>query len=138
MQILLILSFASYLFAIFKRPLIYLGVLLQFGYIISRASELERLPLVGPHDTIVFLAASMAAFAIPFSQKLKSNRGFHNLIVVSAALFTVLALNYEPRNIPLPPILKTFWFETHVVLAFMSYALFGVAAALGYVFLKDS
>jgi ABC-type transport system involved in cytochrome c biogenesis permease subunit len=34
-------------------------------------------------------------------------------------------------------VLKTFWFECHVVLAFMSYALFGVAAILGGLFLQD-
>lgn len=138
MHIALILSFGSYLFALFYRPLIYLGILLQSGYLLWRASELGRLPLIGPHDTMVFLAVSIAAFALPFCGKINKSRIFHNIIVVSAALLTVVALNYEPRNIPLPPVLKTFWFETHVVLAFMSYALFGVASALGYVYIRDS
>ena len=40
-------------------------------------------------------------------------------------------------NHPLPPVLKTFWFEAHVVLAFMSYALFGVSAILGGLYLKE-
>lgn len=138
MHIVLILSFGAYLFALFFRPLLFLGIVLQSGYILWRASELERLPLVGPHDTMVFLAASIAAFALPFCRKIKKNRMFHNVIVVSAALLTALALIYEPRNIPLPPVLKTIWFETHVVLAFMSYALFGVASALGFVYVRDN
>ena len=41
------------------------------------------------------------------------------------------------HNSPLPPVLKTFWFECHVVLAFMSYALFGVAAIIGYFHLSE-
>jgi ABC-type transport system involved in cytochrome c biogenesis permease subunit len=137
MLIVLIASFGAYLFALFIRPLIYLGLILQFSYLVSRVYELGRLPLVGPHDTIAFLAASMAAFSIPFSQNLKEKVRFHYVIVGLIALLTVVSLMYEPRNVPLPPVLKTFWFETHVVLAFISYALFGIAAILGYVFICE-
>ena len=135
----LALSFAAYLFALWKRPLIYVGLVIQVAYIISRGAELGRLPLVGPHDTISFLAASIAAFAIPFAFALeqKQRRDFIGLISAVAAIFTVFALTAKQHNSPLPPILKTIWFECHVVLAFMSYALFGVAAVLGYFSLKD-
>jgi ABC-type transport system involved in cytochrome c biogenesis permease subunit len=37
----------------------------------------------------------------------------------------------------LPPVLKTFWFETHVALSFFSYALFGIAAILGVLFIRN-
>ena len=135
----LALSFAAYLFALWKRPLIYAGLAFQTAYIISRGAELGRLPLVGPHDTISFLAASIAAFAIPFAFALKQEqrRNFIGLIAAVAAIFTVFALTAQQHDSPLPPILKTVWFECHVVLAFMSYSLFGVAAVLGYFFLKD-
>jgi ABC-type transport system involved in cytochrome c biogenesis permease subunit len=135
----LALSLAAYLFALWKRPLIYAGLVIQVTYIISRGAELGRLPLVGPHDTITFLAASMAAFAIPFAFALKQEqrRDFIGLMSAVVAIFTVFALTAKQHNSPLPPILKTIWFECHVVLAFMSYALFGVAAVLGYFFLKD-
>ena len=63
---LLALSLALYLFALWKRPLLYAGLVLQVAYIISRGIQLERLPLVGPHDTLIFLAASIVAFSIPF------------------------------------------------------------------------
>ncbi|MBI4842849.1 MAG: cytochrome c biogenesis protein CcsA [Nitrospirae bacterium] len=136
MQILLASSFGAYLFALFRKEFIYAGVLLQLAYLLFRASELGRLPLVGPHDTIVFFTACAAAFSLPFGRLMKGEKAFGNIISVSSALFTALALVYEPRNFPLPPVLKTFWFETHVVLAFMSYALFGVAAVFGYLYLK--
>jgi ABC-type transport system involved in cytochrome c biogenesis permease subunit len=32
---------------------------------------------------------------------------------------------------PLPPVLNTIWFELHVILSFVSYALFGVGAVYG-------
>lgn len=132
----LAISFAAYLFALWKMPLMYLGLALQVGYIVSRGMQLERLPLVGPHDTLVFLAASIAAFSIPFGFLLKERKQFINVVTIIAAVFTVFVMISKQHNTPLPPVLKTFWFECHVVLAFMSYALFGVTAILGYCYLS--
>ena len=132
----LTLSFASYLFSLWKRPLLYAGLVLQIVYISSKGAELGRLPLVGPHDTLVFLTASMVAFAIPFAFSLKDRGRFFNALAIMAALFTAFVMTTKQHNSPLPPILKTFWFECHVVLAFMSYALFGIAAILGSIYLS--
>jgi len=133
----LALSFASYLFALWKMPLMYVGLVLQVGYIISRGVQLERLPLVGPHDTLVFLAASLTAFSIPFGFQLEKKKEFFNVVTVLASVFTVVVMISRQHNSPLPPVLKTFWFECHVVLAFMSYALFGIAAIIGYFHLSE-
>jgi len=130
-------SFGCYLFSLWKRPLLFIGLVLQAGYILSRGAELGRLPLVGPHDTLAFLSASMAAFAAPFAYALKERDRFLNAVAGAAALFTAFVLTTAPHNSPLPPILKTFWFECHVVLAFMSYALFGIAAVLGILYISD-
>jgi len=131
-------SFAFYLFALWKRPLMYVGLVLQIVYIFSRGAELGRLPLVGPHDTLVFMTASIAAFAIPFSLSLKDRSEFLSGVSVTAAVFTAFAMTAKQHNAPLPPVLKTFWFESHVVLAFMSYALFAIAAILGGFYLLRS
>ena len=136
-MLLLIISFGFYLFALWKRYFLYIGVAVQTAYIISRGLDLGRLPLVGPHDTITFLAASIAVFSIPFAAVLKERIQFQRLSAGSSAVFTVIALISKQHNSPLPPVLKTFWFETHVVLAFLSYALFGIAAILAYLHLKE-
>ncbi len=136
-MLILTLSFASYLFAIWKRPLLYLGLALQVAYIVARAAETGRLPLVGPHDTLVFLTASVVAFAIPFGFALKDRDKFWGVVVILAAVFSAFAMTTKPYDSPLPPVLKTFWFECHVVLAFMSYALFGIAAILGGLYLRN-
>jgi ABC-type transport system involved in cytochrome c biogenesis permease subunit len=136
-MIILTLSFASYLFALWKRQLLYLGLVLQAVYIFLRGAELGRLPLVGPHDTLVFLTASIVAFAIPFGFILKDHNRFFNVIAILTSVFTAFVMTTKPYNSPLPPVLKTFWFECHVVLAFMSYALFGIAAILGGIYLKE-
>ncbi len=127
----LALSFAFYLFAVWKRPLLYIGLVLQIAYIVSRGIELGRLPLVGPHDTLVFLTASIVAFSIPFAFILKNRAQFFSIVAIISSIFTAFAMTTKQHDSPLPPVLKTFWFECHVVLAFMSYALFGIAAVLG-------
>jgi len=38
---------------------------------------------------------------------------------------------------PLPPVLNTIWFELHVILSFLSYALFAVGAIFGAMFLHN-
>ncbi|HDZ62261.1 MAG TPA: cytochrome C biogenesis protein ResC [Nitrospirae bacterium] len=135
-MLILMLSFAAYIFALAKRPLVYAGLALQTIYIISRGFELGRIPLVGPHDTLVFLSASIVVFFIVFRLVLKEHLPFHNATVIAAAVFTAGALSAKAHNMPLPPVLKTFWFEIHVVLAFLSYALFGIAAILGYLYIR--
>jgi len=133
---LLVLSSGAYLFALWRWQIMILGSLLQVIYIISRGAVLGRLPLVGPHDTLVFMTASISAFSIPFGINLKEKKDFFNIVSVLLAILTVLALCFKQHNAPLPPVLKTLWFECHVVLAFMSYALFGIGAVLGYLYLR--
>lgn len=127
-------AFASvpfYLLGLWRRPFLYAGLAAQTAYILSRGLELGRLPLVGPHDTLIFLSASLVAFSIPFSAVMKNNPNFFRGIALAAAVFTLSGIIAKPHNTPLPPVLKTLWFELHVVLAFFSYALFGIGAIIG-------
>ncbi|MEW6739322.1 MAG: cytochrome c biogenesis protein CcsA [Nitrospirota bacterium] len=135
-MLILMLSFAFYLFATWERHFLYIGLIFQIAYLIMRGLQLERLPLVGPHDTITFLSASVVAFSIPFNVVLK-RRQFQSIIAVMGSVFTAFALVSKQHNAPLPPVLRTLWFESHVVLAFLSYALFGIAAVLSVLFLKE-
>jgi ABC-type transport system involved in cytochrome c biogenesis permease subunit len=126
-----------YLLSLWKRPFLYAGLLFQIAYIVSRGLELGRLPLVGPHDTLTFVAASLVGFSLPFQAAAKKYGPLLKGTAVAAAVFTVLALLSRQHNAPLPPVLRIIWFELHVVLAFLSYALFALAALLGAFFLKE-
>ncbi len=128
-------AFLFYLLGLWKRPFLYGGLVLQVSYIISRGFELGRLPLVGPHDTLIFVSAAIAAFFIPFNTALKTEAKFYRAIAIATSVFTAFGLMSKQHNIPLPPVLKTIWFELHVVLAFLSYGLFGIAAIIGYFYL---
>ncbi len=129
------LSFAFYLFATWKRHFLYIGLIFQIAYLIMRGLQLGRLPLVGPHDTITFLSASVVAFSIPFNVVLKRHQ-FQGIIAVMGSVFTAFALASKQHNAPLPPVLRTLWFESHVVLAFLSYALFWNSCCIRCPFLE--
>lgn len=125
-----------YLLALWKRRFFYIGLAVQTIYIISRGLELGRLPLVGPHDTLTFLSAAIAAFFLPFNFALKRHTDFYRATAIITIAFTAFGLIAKQHNAPLPPVLKIIWFELHVVLAFLSYALFGIGAVIGCLYLK--
>ena len=132
-----ILSVALYAFGYYRMPFVYGGFLLQVGYMVLRGMELGRLPLVGPHDTLFFLSTSFMLFAIPTSFSLKNKERFLNSATALTVCFMLFSMLARPHSFPLPPVLKTFWFETHVAFSFFSYALFGLAAVLGVLYLID-
>ena len=132
-----ILSVALYAFGYYRMPFVYGGFLLQVAYMVLRGIELGRLPLVGPHDTLFFLSTSFMLFAIPASFSLKKRERFLNPAIALTVCFMLFSMLAKPHSFPLPPVLKTFWFETHVAFSFFSYALFGLAAVLGVLYLID-
>lgn len=125
------------MFGYYKIIFLYAGFLTQTVYLFSRGVQLERLPLVGPHDTLFFLSAATVLFAFAIASKMKDRQRFLNFIAGLAVLFIFLSLLYKPHNYPLPPVLRTFWFETHAAFSFFSYALFGIGAILGVLCLTD-
>jgi len=129
-------SFALYLFGTAWRPLLYAGFLLQSAYLAQRGISLGRLPLVGVHDTLNFLAASTVAFSIAIEASRRQRKEFYMMVGVACAAFTAFSLLQKPHATPLPPVLKTYWFELHVAMSFLSYALFAIAAVLGIVYLR--
>ena len=137
MKSLLIASTVLYLGS-FKRILFVAGLVLELGFLASRGVALGRLPLIGPQDTLGFLSCSIALMALPFiySKELSGKPGFSWSCGVLAAVFALFALPFPTLNMPLPPVLDTYWFELHVALAFFAYALFGVGALLGGEFLR--
>ncbi|MBI5641540.1 MAG: cytochrome c biogenesis protein CcsA [Nitrospirae bacterium] len=135
MLIIAVLSAAFYIFGYSRMPFVYAGFLLQAAYMFYRGIQLERLPIIGPHDTLFFMSVSTMLFAIPMTLKLKDRQRILIPLAGLAVFFIFMSLLYKPHNTPLPPVLKTFWFETHVALSFFAYALFGIAAVLGILFL---
>jgi ABC-type transport system involved in cytochrome c biogenesis permease subunit len=102
------------------------------AYLGMRGLAMGRLPLLGPHDTLLFFSASIALLALATSRSpALAGRGWFTVSsVCAAALFALVAFMFPASNRPLPQILDTLWFEAHVVLAFFAYALFALGALL--------
>lgn len=136
MKWLLVASALLYLVS-FRRPIFVVALCGELVYLAGRGIGLGRLPLIGPQDTLAFFSCCIGLMALPFlySRALAGERFFSWGCGLLAGGFALAALPFPTRNMPLPPILDTYWFELHVALAFLAYALFGVAALLGGVFL---
>jgi len=132
MQELLLVASAVHLFGGWKTPLMVAALVCQLIYLCQRGFLLGRLPIVGPHDTIAFFGMSIALMGIPFvlSPRLRRSPSRIWSIAAVSAFFTLFSLMFPPSQFPLPPVLRTLWFEFHVALAFFAYGLFMVAAIL--------
>ena len=121
----------------FRRTGLTVALAAQLIYLFSRALALGRLPLLGPHDTLLFFAMSVALMGLisSYSPVVRGKRWFTVAVGISAALFSVAALLFKPLNMPLPQILNTLWFELHVVVAFFGYALFVIGGLAGAAYL---
>jgi ABC-type transport system involved in cytochrome c biogenesis permease subunit len=139
MKWLLLGSIALYLFGGRKRAFYYTALAAELVYLALQGGAAGRLPLVGPNQTLVFFSASLGLMAVPFfrADALRQSQLFSWGAGFLAALFALLALPFPSFPMPLPPILKTLWFELHVALAFFAYALFGIGALLGALFLNS-
>jgi len=139
MKWLLCIPIALYLFGGLHRSLFLAGALAELAYLASRGLELGRLPLIGPHDTLVFFSTSCAVMALPFllSPTLRDAELFRWGAAFLAAMTALMALPFPAFNMPMPPILNTLWFELHVALAFFAYALFGIGAIFGALYLRS-
>jgi len=134
--LLLWFAVASLTFGSFWRAGLAAALAAQLFYLFSRGLLLGRLPLLGPHDTLLFFGMSLALMGLlaSYYPVVRGRRWFTVAAGMSAGSITTVALLFKPLNMPLPQILDTLWFELHVVLAFFSYALFAVGgiACAGY------
>ncbi len=103
--------------------------------ITASALRYGRIPLIGMHDTLSFLAFSLSAAALIAGWRDRT-RIFSGLVIPLIVLLLAGSLWSPPVGHALPPVLKTIWFELHVVLSFVSYALFGLAGVYGIIALR--
>ncbi|NOY65053.1 MAG: cytochrome c biogenesis protein CcsA [Nitrospirae bacterium] len=133
-MILLLMQPLLYATTFFWQKGIFIAILAQTGYMIYRGLTLGRIPLIGLHDTLLFLSLCTAVLSIPFMGRLRKQKEFFLYIASLSVVFSSIGILMKPSTMPLPPVLKTFWFEFHVVLSFLSYGLFGIGAVLGILF----
>lgn len=121
-----------------RRAGLIVALTAQLFYLLSRGLALGRLPLLGPHDTLLFFGMSLALMGLmsSYSPIVRGTRWFTVTVGISSGVFTTIALLFKPLNMPLPQILDTLWFELHVVVAFFGYALFAIGAIASAAYLR--
>ena len=122
--------FILYPFALYRLRLMLPALVLHAGFIIYTAVNFGRIPLIGLHDTLGFLAFSIGVVSLVAGWNRKRDL-FSYITIPLIVLFLVGSLASPSMPGALPPVLKTVWFELHVVLSFLSYALFAVGAVFG-------
>jgi ABC-type transport system involved in cytochrome c biogenesis permease subunit len=119
-----------YPLALYRLRLILPALTLHAVLIVSTAMKYGRMPLIGMHDTLGFLAFSIGTVAVIAGWN--RQRDLFSYITMPLILL-LLAGSLASPAMPgaLPPVLKTIWFELHVILSFMSYALFAIGSVFG-------
>ncbi len=124
-----------YLAGLYRLRFMVPALALHAGIIVSTAANYGRIPLIGPHDTLGFLAFSIGVGAVIAGWNRRRDLFSYATVPLIVLL---LAGSAASPSMPgaLPPVLKTVWFELHVILSFISYALFAIGAVFGTVFLS--
>jgi ABC-type transport system involved in cytochrome c biogenesis permease subunit len=78
------------------------------------------------------LSSATAVFGLVVAMTMAEKLRLLKAVAVLAVLFCLGGIVSHRVDSPLPPVLQTYWFELHVVLSFLSYGLFGVAAVVSF------
>ena len=119
-----------YSFALYRPRLILPALALHVILIVSSAMRYGRIPLIGMHDTLGFLAFCIGIVYLISGWERKRDLFSFLTIPVLVLLLTGSIVSPAVPGV-LPPVLRTIWFELHVILSFVSYALFSVGAVFG-------
>jgi ABC-type transport system involved in cytochrome c biogenesis permease subunit len=113
------------------RPRFMLPALALHAFlIVASALQFGRIPLIGMHDTLGFLAFSIGVVYVIAAWNRERDL-FSYLTTPLILLFLAGSAISPPIAHGMPPVLKTVWFELHVILSFVSYALFAIGAVFG-------
>jgi len=127
MHLLLILLYSL---GLYRLRFILPALLLHAVLISGTAMTFGRIPLMGMRETLGFLAFAIGVLSLVPGWYRKRDL-FTSLSIPLIILLLAGASLSSPVEHSLPPVLKTIWFELHVILSFVSYALFAIGAVYG-------
>ncbi len=113
------------------KTILYIAAFSHVGLIILRTVEAGRAPFQSLYETLSWFSASAALTYLFASRKWKDiylPGAFVSALSAGASFYSLFSRS--PAVDPLAPPLQSYWFEWHVVLAFFSYAVFIVSAAV--------
>ncbi len=103
--------------------------------LILRIWETGHAPMIGRYETILFFtwSVSLLNLFLVMRYRFRQTEFLTVPVIVLGLGFAALA---DTTVRPIPLILQTRWFETHVVTSFIAYALFTLSAAAGALWLR--
>ncbi|MBI5599066.1 MAG: cytochrome c biogenesis protein CcsA [Deltaproteobacteria bacterium] len=110
----------------FSAWCLYAGVASHAAAVVLRTYLSGHLPIASVDETLLFYSCVTAALSAIVV--LRYGERFTELVTMPVAIFTMfvsLFIMSEPRKLPL--ILRTYWFEVHVLTSFAAYSLFTLA-----------
>lgn len=111
-----------------------IGFLLHTAYIIARYIIGGHLPVSNLHEASSFF--SWCIVLIFFFLEYRYRLALLGSFIMPVVFILMLSSSMLPRKIePLSPVLQSYWFGIHTVLAFMSYAAFAMAFGVGIMYL---
>ncbi len=135
MEIILVIL---YLLALIGPRFVLPALGLHSVLITQAALRYGRIPLVGMRDTLGFLAGAIGViYVITAWNRRRDLFTYLNLALILLLFFGSFISPPSPRG-PLSPVLRTLWFEFHVILSFVSYAFFAVGAVFGFLALSSN
>ena len=115
---------------------LWLGVITHAGLILLRTFEGQRAPFQTLYESLSWFAWS-ASVTYLFVERKWKDIYMPGILVTSLSMGACLyaLLTRSPAVEPLSPPLQSYWFEWHVVLAFLSYAVFVVSCSIEIAYL---
>ncbi len=113
------------------------GFVLHTANIVVRYVEGGYLPVTSVHEATSFLA--WCILILFFFHEYKYKLGLLSSFIMPIVLIFMLSSPVFPREVKhitaLDPVLKSHWFELHVIFAFLGYAAFAMACGIGIMYL---
>ncbi len=126
-----------YLFALISPRLVLPALGLHGALIVQTALHYGRIPLIGMRDTLGFFAFAVGVvYAV---EAWNRKRDLFSYLTIPVIILLLLGSFVSPPSPAgsLPPVLRTIWFELHVILSFVSYAFFAIGAVFGVLSLSQ-
>lgn len=116
------------------RYLAMVGFLFHSANIIVRYMEGGQLPIAGMHQASSFFA--WCILLLFFFHDYRYRLGLLGSFIMPIVFILMLSSSIFPREIKaLSPVLRSYWFGIHIILAFLGNAAFAMACAVGVMYL---
>lgn len=119
----------------FGTILLSLGFIAHTAFILYRWIEGNHPPFSNQYESLIVFAWWVVALVLFFGFRLPRTNEVHGWLKIGGTLLTLIILGVasflDPKITPLVPALQSNWLTFHVLVSFLGYGSFGLAAVAG-------